>query len=305
MAFPLPKGFGRRIPKTGSTSLRPRRRFLTLFPFEKTFLSRLRPILPGWRRRWRTRKPRAGRPSKSRTVSPRFSETIKKPPRRRPEIRGAPGNPRFRIRSRLRWPRGRRQRKRTCRLRFFGNHFGESSEREEHADYRHDLRQIKEEDALERILGTVPKFSDEKDRCERRESEIAYEPVDLHERRAGDVEDDEVYETEERVDEREGYDRRGVRIGAFRIGIRNSEWKVRGFAVDLSADEGSEVSYDSREEEREHDRVQVFPQGEFVLLELVDEYEEETERSSRKGKVIVGSDEKPQKSFGNDVFEFG
>ena len=73
----------------------------------------------------------------------------------------------------------------------------------------------------------------------------------------------------------------------------------------MSADEGSEVPYDSREEEREHDRVQVFPQGEFVLLELVDEYEEETERSSRKGKVIVGSDEKPQKSFGNDVFEFG
>lgn len=185
-----------------------------------------------------------------------------------------------------------------------GNHFGESSECEEHADDRHDLRQIKEEYALERVFGTVPKFSDEKDRCERRETEVADESVHLHERRAGDVEDDEVRETEERVDEGEGYDRGGVRIRAFRIGIGDAERKVRGLAVDLPADEGSEVSDDSREEEREHDRIQVFSQRKFVFLQLMDEDEEESKRSSGKREVVVGSQEEPEESVGNHVAPF-
>lgn len=68
--------------------------------------------------------------------------------------------------------------------------------------------------------------------------------------------------------------------------------RLVGLAVDLTADERSQVSDYPGKEEGEHDRVEIFSQRELVLLELMDEDEEETEGSSRKGEAIVGSDEK-------------
>lgn len=136
------------------------------------------------------------------------------------------------------------------RLRSLSDHVRESSESEEQTDDRHDLREIKEEDAFQGVFGPVPELTDEQDGRERRDSEIADETVDFYKCRAGDVEDDEDDETEKRVYDRQGNYGRGVRIHRLRIGVGDAERKVRWLSVDLPSDERSQVADDAGEEER-------------------------------------------------------
>jgi hypothetical protein len=147
------------------------------------------------------------------------------------------------------------------RLLGLGDHLCESSDCEKQADDRHDLRQIKEENAFQGIFGSVPKLSDEQDRRERRDTKISDQTVDFHERRAGDVENDEIQKTEKRIDEREGNDRRGVGIRTFGFGIRDSKRKGRRLSVYLPSDERPQVPHDSREEKGENHRVKIFSEG--------------------------------------------
>lgn len=232
------------------------------------------------------------------------TEKKQPPKKRRAGKRAFRERPIFRNRSKRIRRKDKKRRKRTSILVVFRNHFGESSECEKHADDRHDLRQIKEEYAFQGIFGPVPKLSDEQDRCERRDSKVSNESVDFYERGPRDIENDEVRETEKRVNKGQRNDRGRIRIRAFRIGIGYSERKVRRFAVNLSADERSEISDDSREEERENDGIQIFSKSELVFFQTKREHEKKPERASREREVIVGSEEKPKKTVGNHVPPF-